>query len=113
MCRYFLVDGNLTVQNKGKTIAVVHPYHFIGEMSFLNYCMDESNNNIKVDHLARKTSAAASANVIVDKGEAQAYVWEFETLRNFLKSERQVSNALSAYMNYDLRQKLLYRLSMD
>jgi CRP-like cAMP-binding protein len=101
--RYFVVKGNIRIQRNEKKIALVTPNHFIGEMSFLNFFLDD----VDVDIFDKSSHAmAATADAIVDDEEAVAYVWEFEELKEYLHHEREVRNALSAYMNHDLRAKL-------
>jgi hypothetical protein len=43
----------------------------------------------------------------VEEDEIVVWEWDFGTLQVFLKGEREVSNALSAYVNHDLRDKLI------
>jgi hypothetical protein len=92
-----VTKGNVAVKLGKKKIAVVTPHHFIGEMAFLNYSLAGESES---------ASAAATADAIVDDDEGVAWVWDFEELRMYLKGEREVSNALSAYINHDLRTKL-------
>lgn len=48
----------------------------------------------------------ATADAVVDTDVVVAYVWDFDRLKEYLTEEREVRNALSAYMNHDLRAKL-------
>jgi hypothetical protein len=43
----------------------------------------------------------------VEEDEIVVCEWDFGALQAFLKGEREVSNALSAYVNHDLRNKLI------
>lgn len=49
----------------------------------------------------------AAADATVDDKGAVIWEWNFERLKAFLENERETSNALSAYINYDLRAKLI------
>lgn len=49
----------------------------------------------------------ASADAMVEEDGITVWEWDFEKLKNVLGSEREVSNALSAYVNHDLRRKLI------
>ena len=49
----------------------------------------------------------ATADVIVELDDAVVWEWSFETLQAFLEKERLISNALAAYINYDLRAKII------
>lgn len=111
---HFLLDGKVRVSKRndrtGKTttLATLDRYHFIGEISLLS-------------RMAQDLDSAASANVTVvgssssssNRGGGTASAgatflkWEFETLEPYLKGDRQVMNALSAYFNHDLTRKLL------
>jgi hypothetical protein len=95
---YFVLDGKVQVNTKeGEMLAVLDPYHFIGEISLLS-------------RRAQDFDSAASADVIVgggDGGGTTFLKWDFDTLELYLKGDREVSNALSAYFNYDLTAKLL------
>ena len=73
------------------------PNHFIGEMTFLNHLLADEN--------VVSSGTTASADAVVQE-EVVAYVWDFDSLKDFLGGEREVRNALSAYMNHDLRAKL-------
>ena len=48
----------------------------------------------------------ASADAVVEE-DVVLWEWHFSKLKSFLKGEREVSNALSAYVNHDLRRKLI------
>ena len=82
-------------------------------MTFLNYLCDDDNNH---HHQSNgnsnrngNSSNTATADAVVDtKGAVPvvAYCWDFDPLKNYLQGEREVRNALSAYMNHDLREKL-------
>ena len=94
---YFLTDGKVRV-TKGKEnqhLATLEKHHFIGEISLLS-------------RISQSCDSAASADCTVDKSASATFLkWDFETLEPFLKQDRQVFNALSAYFNYDLTAKLL------
>jgi hypothetical protein len=49
----------------------------------------------------------ATAHAVVEAGDAVVYEWDFAQLKTSLQQERAVSNALSAYINHDLRDKLV------
>jgi hypothetical protein len=66
-------------------------------MAFLNYSLAGEGES---------ASAAATTDAIVDDNEGFAWVWDFEELRMYLKGQLEVSNALCAYINHDLRTKL-------
>jgi hypothetical protein len=68
-------------------------------MSFLRYLLDQDDDNAP--------APLATADAIIEDGGATVWVWSFSGLRRNLANEREVSNALSAYMNYDLRAKLI------
>jgi len=104
---FFVVQGNINIQRKGQHIAEVTANHFIGEMTFLNYLLaDESDENIKSSSSSKPSGTIATADATVVTDELVAYVWSFDSLTEYLSGEREVRNALSAYMNHDLRAKL-------
>lgn len=91
---HFIVDGQVRVStNEGEVLAMLDKYHFIGEISLLS-------------RIAQDFDTAASADVTLVKNTT-FLKWDFEKLEPYLKSDREVFNALSAYFNYDLTQKLL------
>jgi hypothetical protein len=103
--RYFVVRGEVEIQRKGRRLATVTRNHFIGEMTFLNFLvaseeLEASSDSYKI------VGTMATADAVVESSELVAYVWDFVSLKDFLKGEREVHNALSAYMNHDLRAKL-------
>ena len=50
----------------------------------------------------------ATAHAIVEDDDvAVVYEWDFPQLKRSLQRERAISNALSAYINHDLRDKLV------
>lgn len=49
----------------------------------------------------------ATAHAVVEDDDAVVYEWDFSQLKTSLQKERAVSNALSAYINHDLRDKLV------
>lgn len=115
---YFVTQGSIVIERKGKRIALLTCNHFIGEMSFLNHLLgdDETNpasnagsgsgsqlNNNNTKHSSSSTTASADAVV---EDDVVAYIWDFDGLKDYLGGEREVCNALSAYMNHDLRAKL-------
>jgi len=129
-------EGRLQGENEEKTnvssanaiqVAVVKPYHFINEMAFLNYAFvasEEDDEEAEGEDQVNKPSTmrhdphqlqylAASADAIVGPGGAVVWYWSFDTLQNYLKANRQVSNALSAYISHDLRAKLMVSSSTD
>ena len=71
-------------------------------MTFLTY-LQETEDAGTANSTNCDTTASADAFV---QEEMVAYVWDFDTLKEFLGGEREVCNALSAYMNHDLRTKL-------
>ena len=75
------------------------PYHFVGELAFLNY---EYGKDSEASSLP-----VASADAVVETEDTIVWEWEFSDLKEFLEGEREVSNALSAYVNHDLRKKLI------
>jgi hypothetical protein len=77
----------------------IQPYHFIGELAFLNYALSMEGDDTTV-HLA-------TAHAVVEDDDAVVYEWDFAQLKSSLQKERAVSNALSAYINHDLRDKLV------
>jgi hypothetical protein len=95
---HFVLDGKVRVSTKeGDTLATLDRYHFIGEMSLLS-------------RMAQDFDSAASADVTVmggGDGGTTFLKWDFETLEPYLRGDREVFNALSAYFNYDLVAKLL------
>lgn len=92
---YFLIYGDVLIKKNGETIAHLDMYNFIGEMSLLG----------KMNH---GMDTGASADVIVgDSRPATFLKWDFDTLIPYLKDDREVFNALAAYLNYDLTAKLL------
>jgi len=104
---FFVVQGNINIQRKGQHIAEVTANHFIGEMTFLNYLLaDESDENIKSSSSSKPSGTIATADATVVTDELVAYAWSFDSLTEYLSGEREVRNALSAYMNHDLRAKL-------
>jgi hypothetical protein len=72
-------------------------------MTFLNYLL--ADEHAETSGSSKDSSTTASADVVVEQ-EVVAYVWDFDSLKDFLAGEREVSNALAAYMNHDLRDKL-------
>jgi hypothetical protein len=50
---------------------------------------------------------SASADAMVDGDDSYVWVWDFDELKHFLAGERAISNAFSAYVNHDLRKKLI------
>ena len=59
------------------------------------------------DEHGNKVPPLATADAIVAGGGAVVWEWTFSELKEYLKNHREVSNALSAYINYDLRTKLI------
>ncbi|CAB9500345.1 cNMP [Seminavis robusta] len=100
---FFVVEGAVQIQQRGKRIAKVTPYHFIGEMSFLHFLLDDE---CPTTSKKKCPDTMATADAVAETDTVVAYVWDFENLRDYLQGEREVRNALSAYMNYDLRAKL-------
>jgi hypothetical protein len=76
------------------------PHNFIGELAFLSYSLDYDEHGNKVPPLA-------TADAIVEGDGAVVWEWSFSELKGYLRNHREVSNALSAYINYDLRTKLI------
>ena len=77
------------------------PYHFVNELSFLSY-------SFKLDcETCGEACPLATADAEVEENGAVAWEWSFERLKHFLANERETSNALSAYINHDLRAKLV------
>lgn len=72
----------------------------MGELAFLNYKFGEEESD-------DKTLPLASADAIIEENEILVWEWDFTELKSFLEGEREVSNALSAYINHDLRQKII------
>jgi len=90
---YFLMDGEVDVKSAGKVVAVVKENAFIGEMSFLNY-------------LADLTSSTAQADCVISSPTASLLVWDFASLETYLQKDRNLRNALQAFISNDLRLKL-------
>jgi hypothetical protein len=105
LLRYFVVLGDVEIDQKGKRLATVTRNHFIGEMTFLNFVVASAEEN-ETNDANKNLGSIATADAIVESSEVVAYVWDFVSLRDYLKGEREVRNALSAYMNHDLREKL-------
>lgn len=60
------------------------------------------------EHAGNKVPPLATADAIVEGADgAVVWEWSFSELKEYLKNHREVSNALSAYINYDLRTKLI------
>lgn len=95
---YFVAQGKIRIERHSKHIATVTPNHFIGEMTFLNHLC------AACDH-ENQDGRTATADAVVEQ-EVVAYAWDFDRLKDYLVEEREVRNALSAYMNHDLREKL-------
>ncbi len=101
---YFMITGTLNVKSEGRQLATVTNNGFVGEMSFLDVLTDDESNG---DNESRKTALSlATADVIVDRGGAVVYEWEFDELVQNLSKQREVANALQAYISIDLREKL-------
>lgn len=128
---YFVTQGSVRIERDGRQIALVHPNQFIGEMTFLNHLLvDDGCHDAKLHHLIvaadgvhgakaaatdpppsnddddAGTTTIATADAVVQDKVAVAYWWDFDSLKCYLRGDREVSNALSAYMNHDLRAKL-------
>lgn len=73
-------------------------------MTFLHYLLDDDETDVSGQDVMKVT--AATADALVDDTEAVVFVWDFDELKDYLLQEREVRNALSAYMNFDLRAKL-------
>lgn len=92
---HFLLTGSVKINKNGKTVARLGKYKFIGEVSLLGRMVEDFDTG-------------ASADVIVDaKAPATFLKWDFNTLIPYLQGDRQVYNALAAYLNHDLTAKLL------
>jgi CRP-like cAMP-binding protein len=92
---HFLLDGTVRINKRGKTVARLGKYKFIGEVSLLGRMVQDINTG-------------ASADVIVDcKAPATFLKWDFDKLIPYIQGDREVFNALAAYLNYDLTAKLL------
>ena len=100
-----MVRGTVQIEQKGTKLASVAVNNFIGEMTFLNFLL-ASNNDKNETSNQNVMGTMATADAVVESDEVVAYVWEFESLRSYLRKEREVRNALSAYLNHDLRAKL-------
>jgi hypothetical protein len=59
------------------------------------------------DEQGNKVPPLATADAVVAGGDAVVWEWSFSELKAYLKNHREVSNALSAYINYELRTKLI------
>lgn len=99
-----MVLGDIEIDQKGKKLAMVTRNHFIGEMTFLNFLV--ASEESEASDSGKIAGTMATADAVVESNEVVAYVWDFVSLRDYLKGEREVRNALSAYMNHDLREKL-------
>jgi hypothetical protein len=73
----------------------------VGELAFLNFGLDRESDS------EQREPSLASADAVVGDGGASVWEWEFRKLSSFLENEREVANALSAYINHDLREKLI------
>jgi len=132
---YFVTQGSVRIDKQGRQIALVAPNQFIGEMAFLNHLLvdDGGGHDAEIHHpsatagecYGAKTAATtgipssndgnedsratnmATANAVVHDEVTVAYRWDFDSLKDYLRGDREVSNALSAYMNHDLRAKLV------
>lgn len=91
---YFLLSGNVLIKKNGETIANLDKHIFIGEVSLLG-------------KMCQGMDTGASADVVVGSRPATFLRWDFDALIPYLKKDREVFNALSAYLNYDLTAKLL------
>eukprot|EP00980_Cylindrotheca_fusiformis_P018642 scaffold6200_cov118-Cylindrotheca_fusiformis.AAC.4 len=92
---HFLLEGSVRIDKHGKTVARLGKYKFIGEVSLLGRMIEDIDTG-------------ASADVIVDgKKPATFLKWKFDELIPYLQGDREVYNALAAYLNHDLTAKLL------
>jgi len=127
---HFVLKGTVLVQKHNVTVAQLDAFHFVGEISLLTRLIvtepvvsshnnnNDNDENDSVDDPKNPESqqqqqspttqfhSAASADVVVEK-EATFLKWDFETLVPYLHQDRQVRNALQAFINYDLTSKLL------
>ena len=92
---YFVVGGTVDVKSGKRRLASISDAKFIGEMSFLDVLSDEG-----------VASAKSTADVVVGDEGATVYEWDFSTLQGYLDDQHEVKNAFSAYISYDLREKL-------
>jgi hypothetical protein len=101
MVRTDIVEGNPTEMFRSLlTVPSTQPHNFIGELAFLTY-------SLAYDEHGNKVPPLATADAIVEGDGAVVWEWSFSELKEYLKNHREVSNALSAYINYDLRKKLI------
>jgi len=92
---YLLEGGSVDVKSGDRRLASIEDNKFIGEMSFLDVLSDED-----------AASAKSTANVVVGAAGATVYEWDFGDLQSYLEDQHEVKNAFSAYISYDLREKL-------
>jgi hypothetical protein len=71
-------------------------HNFVGELAFLDYALQSD-----------ESLPSASADAMVDGEYVYVWVWDYNELKHFLANERAISNALSAYINHELRKKLI------
>lgn len=122
--------GGVRVERNGIVLVDKIQNKFIGEMSFLSYLRhySEMNKEKQEQEEAIESSSTvsdspsspqqqtqpliflpSSADVIVNNPKGiVVYVWQFDPLRRMLKEDREVSNALLAYLCHDLQQKLCH-----
>lgn len=117
---YFLVEGSVHITKKEQpkvVIAHLGPFHFLGEISLLSRMASAAAAAASAASGGQTSTvvsdpppwdSAASANVVVSSKEPATFLeWKFDDLVPYLRGDREVRNALSAFINYDLTSKLL------
>lgn len=105
----FLIDGTLRVacSKTDKTLAMLKPPHFVGEMAFLSVLDNMTVVNGECPENPESASTLkASANVFAH-GQIRVWQWNCNKLAETLRDDRELRNAFAAYINHDLRTKLL------
>ena len=68
---------------------------------------DDEDSGDDGQHVVTPSRLASADAMVHDEKGVIVWVWEYDELRAFLAKERQISNALSAYINHELRSKLV------
>lgn len=82
-----IIDGEVSVQSKGREVARLGKGHFLGEMSFM-------------------TGEPTKADVVA-VGEIEYFFWEKESLKNLINKKPKMMNAIQRVLSHQLIEYIL------
>lgn len=103
---YLIMTGSATVSRDDITLSHLEEADFIGEMDFIRFLtMKDKEEN----------DSPSLTDVVVNKGGAIVWTWNYNELETFVGTHRGVANALLAYIGHEVTEKLTdaWTLRMD